>query len=94
MPWWKKKGRRDKTWQKAADLIERFLDHRSLYPQEWSDFVESSQRDEKVDIYRKRCYELDPLVNRPGAIDPKAVSELRNMVDELRKQPEKKRNGT
>jgi hypothetical protein len=81
----KKKGRRDKTGSEIADLIERFLDGKSLYPQEWNDFVESSQHDKKLDVYRKRCDQLDPLVNRPGDMDPTAVAELREMVDELRR---------
>ena len=83
--WWrKKKGRRDKSRLEVADLIERFLDHRSLYPQEWNDFVESSQRDKKIETYRKRCYELDPLVNFPGPQDSNAIAELRRLVGELR----------
>jgi hypothetical protein len=80
----KKKSRRDKTRLQIADLIERFLDSTSLYPQEWNDFVESPQRDKKLDVYRKRCDQLDPLVNRPGEMDPTAVAELREMIDELR----------
>jgi hypothetical protein len=72
--------------QEVADLIERFLEKRSLYPQEWNDFVDTTQRDKRTDAYRKRCYALDPLVNRPGAPDPEAVAELRSMVDALRSQ--------
>src|ERR1035438_9593254 len=47
-----------------AQLIERFLDGRSLYPQEWNDFVDTSQRDQKMDVYRRRCYELDFASNQ------------------------------
>jgi hypothetical protein len=79
-----KKGRRDKTRHEVADLIERFLEDKSLYPQEWNDFVDSSQRDKKVDVCRKRCYELDPLVNRSGPPDPNAIAELRNLIKQLR----------
>jgi hypothetical protein len=79
-----KKGRRDKTRHKVADLIERFLEDKSLYPQEWNDFVDSSQRYKEVDVCRKRCYELDPLVNRSGPPDPNAIAELRNLVKQLR----------
>jgi len=84
--WWRKgkKSKRDKTPQEVADLIERFLEERSLYPQEWNDFVDASLRDKALDVYRKRCDELDPLVNRPGEMDPKAVAELRSMVKALR----------
>jgi hypothetical protein len=67
-----------------SDLIQRFLDRKSLYPQEWNDFVESSQQDPQMDSYRKRCYELDPLVNRPGKQDPVAIAALRSVVEELR----------
>jgi hypothetical protein len=67
-----------------ADLIERFLDGKSRFPQEWNDFVDSSQRDKKMDLFRKRCYELDPLINRPDAPDAEAVVEARTIVNELR----------
>lgn len=79
--------KRSKDAAEVADLIERFLNGRSLYPQEWNDFVDASQRNKKIDLYRKRCSELDPLVNRPGDPDPKAVSELRSMIQILRSQP-------
>jgi hypothetical protein len=69
----------------VADLVERFLEGRSLYPQEWNDFVDASQRDQKIESYRKRCYELDPLVNRPGPPDANAIAELRRIVIELRR---------
>jgi hypothetical protein len=68
----------------VADLIECFLEGKSLHPAEWNEFVDVSQHDKKVDVYRKRCDELDPLVNRPGDMDPTAVAELRSMVNELR----------
>jgi hypothetical protein len=67
-----------------AQLIERFLEGRSLYPQEWNDFVDTRLADEVTDVYRKRCDELDPLVNRPGEPDAKAVRELRSMIETLR----------
>jgi hypothetical protein len=73
-----------RTANEVADIIERFLCKKSLYRQEWSDFVECSERDSKLDTYRKRCSELDPVVNCPGPQDPKAIAELQNMVDELR----------
>jgi hypothetical protein len=83
----KRKSKRDKTSQEVAQLIERFLENTSLYPQEWNDFVEGSQRDKELDFYRKRCYDLDPLVNRAGQPDPEAVAELRSMMDVLRSHP-------
>ena len=69
--------------QEITELIERFLLKRSLYPQEWNDFIDTSQRDGIVDFYRRRCYELDPLVNRPGPPEAEAISELRSMIREL-----------
>jgi hypothetical protein len=57
---------RNRTLKDSADIIERFLEGKSLYPQEWNDFVDMSQRDEKVEVFRRRCSELDPLVNRAG----------------------------
>jgi hypothetical protein len=79
------KRRQPRTAEEIAAIIERFLTGNSLYPQEWNDFVECSERDRRLDIYRKRCYELDPLVNCPGQQDPKAVAELRSMIDQLRR---------
>lgn len=74
--------RTPKTADEIADLIERFLNGTSLYPQEWSDFVECSHPIEMLDSYRKRCDLLDPRVNCPDPQDPKAV-DLRNIVQEL-----------
>ncbi len=68
-----------------AHIIERFLNGTSLYPQEWNDFVECGHADPNLDSYRKRCYQLDPLVNRPDPQDAKAVADLRTMVEELRR---------
>ena len=78
---WKK----DMTAIEAAEIIERFLRGHSLYPQEWNDFVDTPQHNKQVEIYRKRCNDLDPLVNEPGDMNPAAVADLRSMVDELRK---------
>ena len=75
--------RRNMSAQEIASLIERFLDHRSLYPQEWNDFVERSQRNKELDRFRKRCGELDPLVNCPTPPDEDAICELRLMIARL-----------
>ena len=74
--------------REVANLIERFLDGKSLHPAEWNEFVDVSQHDKRVDVYRRRCNQLDPLVNRPGEMDPKAAAELRSMIDELRNHAE------
>jgi hypothetical protein len=66
-----------KTAGEIADLIERFLNDTSLYPQEFNDFVDCSHPDKLLDSYRRRCGLLDPR-------DPEALEELRNMVQELR----------
>jgi hypothetical protein len=76
--------RRGHTKEEVADLIERFLQNRLAYPQEWNDFVERSDPDPEVNAYRKRCDNLDPLVNCPAPVDEEAVVELRAIVDELR----------
>jgi len=73
-----------RTATEIADIIERFVNGTSLYAQEWNDFVDCKQSNQKLDSYRKRCDELDPLVNRPEPQDAKAVAELKNMIDELR----------
>jgi len=71
----------------AAVIIERFLDNESLYPQEWNDFVECKQQDPAVDAIRKRCDQLDPLVNRPGDLDRASTAELSAIVAKLRSDP-------
>ncbi len=58
----------------AADLIARFLHGQELYPVE-----------PRVEPYRTRCYDLDPLVNRPGSPDLEALKELKDIADKLRK---------
>jgi hypothetical protein len=73
--------------QEVAAVIERFLEQKSLYPQEWNDFVETPQHDKRIEEYRKRCYELDSLVNRPGNSDPTAVTELRSIIETLKSAP-------
>jgi len=76
--------KRNLTLSDVADVIERFLEGRSLYPQEWNDFVDTAQQDKDVEASRRRCDELDWLVNRPGEPDKDAVIELRSMVETLR----------
>jgi len=68
----------------VAELIERFLENRLTYPQEWNDFVECREPDPIVDSYRRRCYDLDPLVNLPDPADEDAVAQLRAILLELR----------
>jgi hypothetical protein len=79
--------RKSKNATEIADVVERFLNGTSLYPQEWNDFVECRHADAHLDSYRKRCYELDPMVNCPDPQDAKALAELRSMVEELRRIP-------
>ncbi len=76
--------RRGKTSKEVADLIERFISDTSLYPQEWNDFIECRQQEPELDVYRKRCEILDPLVNSPGIREPGVIAELRRMIAELR----------
>ena len=66
----------DLEFGETGDLIRRFLENRPSYLQEWNDFVEIRQRMASVELIRKRCYELDPLVNRPGIPNEDAVAEL------------------
>lgn len=79
--------RKPKTAGEIADLIERFLNGASLYPQEWNDFVSRRHLDIMLDSYRKRCEMLDPRVNCPDPQDPNALEELRSTVQELRRLP-------
>jgi hypothetical protein len=82
---WRRKNRKNMTPLEIAELIQRFLNEKRLYPEEWVEFSETPQHDKNLDVYRKRCDLLDPLVNRPGDMDPTAVAELRSMIEELRR---------
>jgi hypothetical protein len=77
-------GNRDKSLKQVGDLIERYLEGRSTYPQEWNDFVDSSQKDKKSELYRNLCYELDPLVSRPEGPDPDAIAKLKLLLEQIR----------
>jgi hypothetical protein len=79
------KREKPRTAAEVAGIIERFQDGNSLYPQEWNDFVECSERDARLEPYRSKCCELDPLVNSPEPQNPKAVAELREIIEELRR---------
>ncbi len=70
--------------EEAAQVIERFLEGRSLYDQEWNDFVDARQSDKRVESCRRRCDELAPLVNCPGPQDPAALAELHSIIRALR----------
>lgn len=69
--------------EEAAGVIERFIDGPGDSI-EWCDFAETRQRDPRIELYRKRCDKLSPLVNRPGEMDGTAVAELRSIARELR----------
>ena len=71
------------TPKEAAQVIERFLGGPGDSI-EWCDFAETKQKDPRVELYRKRCDKLSPLVNRPGDMDASAVAELRSIIEELR----------
>ena len=74
------------TLRDTALLIERFLEDGPQYPQEWNDFIDTPQRDEKVEAYRRRCYELDSLISHPGEPNPEATAELRSIVEAIKSQ--------
>jgi len=76
--------KRNMNREEVAELIERFLEERSLYPQEWNDFVDTPQKDSAIDKYRRACYEVGPLVNRHGDPDPDAVARLKGIIEQLR----------
>ncbi len=78
------KWKRDMSPEQAAQVIERFLTETELYPFEWTDFAETKQQDPRVELYRKRCDKLSPLVNGPGEMDQTAVAELRSIIEKLR----------
>jgi len=73
----------DMTPEEAAQVIERFIDGPGDSI-EWCDFAETPQRDPALELYRKRCDKLSPLVDRPGEMDQAAVAELKSIIKELR----------
>ena len=79
--------KKNMTFHEVADVIQRYLEHKPSYFMEWNDFIDTSQVDGTVNAYRRRCYELDPLINHPGDPDPAAISELDLMIKELRNRP-------
>jgi hypothetical protein len=48
---WRRKNR-NMTPLEMAELIQRFLDEKSLYPEEWIEFAETPQHDKKLDVFR------------------------------------------
>ena len=48
------------SFQETAAFIERFLNHESLYPQEWNDFVETSQSSKKSGPVQKALLRTGP----------------------------------
>ena len=77
------KWKRDMNPEEAAQVIDRFLAGTGDSI-EWCDFAETKQQDPRLEVYRKRCDKLSPLVNRPGEMDEAAVAELRSIIEELR----------
>jgi hypothetical protein len=76
--------RRERTAGDIAGIIEGFLTDASLYPQEWSDFVECRESNSELDLYRKRSELFGPLVNSPDPKNFGAIAELQGMVAKLR----------
>ncbi len=79
---------KQKTRSEVADLIVRFIENRSSYPQEWNDFVECRHSDPAVEHVRKRCHDLDPLVNSHGPQDKDALEELRTLAERVKRSPQ------
>jgi hypothetical protein len=77
---WKK----NMTGQEVVQLIERFLDNQSLYPQEWNDFVDTPQSNPAIEVYRRQCEDLEHRFNHQGEPDEIALAQLREMIVRLR----------
>lgn len=78
--------RKNLTVHDVGHIIERFLADSPRYAQEWNDFVEGKQRRPGSERFRRRCNELDPLVNGPGDVAEAALAELRSMAVSARKE--------
>lgn len=78
--------RKNLTVHDVGHIIERFLADSPRYAQEWNDFVEGKQRRPESERLRRRCNELDPLVNGPGDVAEAALAELRSMAVSARKE--------
>lgn len=77
---WKK----NMTSEEVAQLIERFLDNQSLYPQEWNDFVDTPQTSPVIEAYRRQCEDLEHRFNYQSEPDEIALAQLQEMIVRLR----------
>src|SRR5690348_12966555 len=78
--------RKPKSATEIANIIERFLNHSSMYPAEWNDFVSRTHPDTRLESYRKRCADLTMRIDSSmwNSQNPKAQTELRSILHELR----------
>jgi hypothetical protein len=77
---------RDKTAAELADLIERYLSNRCTYPQEWNDFVDCSNRDPKLDAFRRQCEIISSQFETDQkSLDPNRYDRRQDATDELKK---------
>lgn len=75
-----------RTGSEIAAIIDRFVSDECTYPQEWNDFVDTRIDDAELDRVRRRCEELDPIVNCPGGQDRDAMNELQAIASKLKKR--------
>jgi len=86
----------EKTAAEIADLIDRFLSDKLMSRGEWYDFVDRSQGDPKLDVFRNRCaFFSDQLAKNERSLDlsrndrwEDAKQELRAIADHLRAMEE------
>jgi hypothetical protein len=82
----------EKTPAAIADLIDRFLSDQLTSRGEWYDFVDRSQRNPKLDVFRKQCaFFSDQLATDKKSLDlsrndrwKDAKQELKAIADHLR----------
>jgi hypothetical protein len=78
---------REKTVGEIADLIDRFLSNQLAYPQEWSDFTDCSNRDPKLDVFRKQCEVISSALetHRPPSLDLNRDERRQDAIDDLKR---------
>lgn len=58
-------------------MVEGFVSGKSLYPEEWQDFVASTHADIELNLCRKRCADFTVQLEPSNAQDPNVLAEIK-----------------
>ncbi|MGO8795815.1 MAG: hypothetical protein ACLQLC_13410 [Candidatus Sulfotelmatobacter sp.] len=77
---------RDKTAAEIADLIDGFLANRPARNREWYDFLDRSNKDPRLDIFRKQCKRMnDQFQSDKKSLDLDRRDRWQDATNELKK---------